>query len=241
MIDKLTNKAIQKSFKKTKVDIDFQIVDCQSTQSYAKGISVAVDTVIITKEQKKGIGRLGRKFISVEGGCYFTLIKKGISKNILATIPIVSVAIATVLGGYGIKADIKWPNDILVNGKKICGILCSTSGENTCIGIGINVFNDIEEIQDIATSLYSEGVLTKTRADVIAEILYEFYQLSQTDFSIVQEKYKKRLNIIGQSIKVVQADKEIEGTVEGISEEGFLIVNSGNEKTKVVYGDITIN
>lgn len=240
MIDILSKREIRKALQKNKLDLDFYILKSLSTQNYAKECFVTKDTIIIAKKQNDGIGRMERKFISKRGGCYFTLIKKNCNGNILNTIPIVSVAIATVLENYGLDAKIKWPNDILVGNKKICGILCNAREDTILLGIGLNVDNDLSSLKDIATSLYLQGIKRKKRAEIIADILQTFYFYTQQDFSIIMDIYEKRLNIQNKCVQVVQGGKELEGVVEGIDENGFLIIKIGEKKEKIMYGDISI-
>lgn len=233
---------LKKELKESGLNIAAIFADCKSTQKYAHDISVAKDTVILALEQKEGIGRLNRKFISRNGGCYFSLVLPNKrEKNVLHFVPVISVAIATVINSLGLKAEVKWPNDILVNGKKICGILCSSHYDKIIIGAGINVFNDISDVAEVATSLYLEGVKNVTRAEIIAKVLKQFYDLVQIDFEVLNKNYKQFLNIKGKDITVTQNGDTIKGRVEGINKDGFLKIKNKNGEMIVMSGDITIN
>lgn len=225
------------------VKVALELIDCASTQKHAYNVSVAKDTIIVAKEQTEGMGRLNRKFLSKEGGCYFSLIiPKKNDDNILHYIPVVSVAIATVLNNYGLKAVIKWPNDIMVNGKKICGILCSSHYDKTIIGMGINIFNDLSEISDIATSFFKEGIINVTRAEVIASVLKNVYALLEYDFEKLNKIYQRFLYIKDKDITVKQNNGAVlKGRVVGISKDGFLKLKNDSGEITVMYGDITVN
>lgn len=238
--DVLDSDTLKETLRKSGVDIASEIVECASTQQYAKTNSVAIDTVFVAVSQSQGKGRLNRRFVSLEGGCYFTLVTALDGECPLSYVPLVSVAVATVMTGYGADAHIKWPNDILANGKKICGILSSADAERAYLGIGINVFNDLSGISDIAVSLYDIGARSITRAQVIADVLKKFYILRKREFSEILNLYKKYLNIYGKKIIVTQGEKSVEGTVGGISPEGFLLLENAEGVNIVMNGDITV-
>lgn len=240
--DILNQYTLSAELSRNKLGIGCQVVECLSTQKYSSGISVAQDTVIVALEQKGGIGRLDRRFISAIGGCYFSLIAKK-NKNFanLQYIPMISVAIATIIGEYGVSVQIKWPNDILVNGRKICGILCSSHNDKVIIGVGINVYNDLSEIADIATSLALEGVSGVNRASLITKVLAKFYEFTQEDFETIRLRYNNYLNILDKTVTVYQLKDRIEGKVIGIDKNGFLLIQDKHCLNTVCHGDIVVN
>ncbi len=240
-IDALDSNTLKASLEKNGVGIASAVVECSSTQQYARNSHVERDTVFASISQSEGKGRLGRKFISAEGGCYFTLVTEVGNRSPLSFVPLVSVAVATVMTNYAIDAQIKWPNDILVNGKKICGILSNADDKYVYLGVGINVFNDLSAIADIAVSLYDIGVRNITRAQIIADVLKEFYTLKERSFSDILDIYKKYLNIYGKKIVVNQGAKNLEGIVCGISPEGFLLLENNEGINVIMNGDITFS
>lgn len=165
----------------------------------------AVDgTLIIANEQTKGKGRLGRRFSSPSGeGIYFSLLVMPDLE--LSHIPqmtiIAAMAVAKALNSLdGISVSIKWPNDIILDSKKVVGILTECTGNNVIIGIGINVNNKNfpDELKEHATSLYLTTGHTYNREELVADVMKHFNQyyqllLSTKDLSPVQEEYNKML------------------------------------------------
>src|SRR3989339_902482 len=124
-----------------------------STQDHARSIAsqAAEGTVIVAKQQTQGRGKPGSRWVSPDGGLYFSLIlkpQKDISDLLLITRLTAQVVIA-LLSSYGIDAQMKLPNDVLVDNKKICGILTEKTKEALIIGVGINV-NIIEFLKDLS-------------------------------------------------------------------------------------------
>ena len=132
-----------------------------STNTYLKNLKKPKeDTLIIAKKQTGGRGTKGRSFICEEGGVYMSLLKlyPCKAKDSFSIMMNSAVAVVKTLSAFDIKAKIKWPNDIIVNGKKICGILIENVFEGdevarSIVGIGLNVNNPLaSEIKDIAIS-----------------------------------------------------------------------------------------
>ncbi len=239
--DILDDGVLNAALQKIDIDICASVVKCASTQDYAKSADCGnKDHLYVAVSQSEGRGRLDRKFVSHEGGCYFTLVTALEEKPPLSFVPLISVATATVLAQYGLDAKIKWPNDIFLEGKKICGILSYTDSKKVYLGVGINVFNDLSELTDIATSLYLEGVRNKTRAEVIADVLKEFYKLCKAEFDEVMSAYRKYLNILGKKVVVARGKDSIEGIVTGISREGALLVDTSVGTVDIFSGDVTV-
>ena len=166
--------------------IHFETID--STNDYAKKIALkeVEGTVIISEEQTKGRGRLKRQWHSkYKEGIWMSIILKPdiIPKKSSFITLIAGASIVNVLNKLGVKAFIKWPNDIIINNKKIAGILTELSTEidkinYIILGIGINVKTTefSQEISKIATSLYKEGYKI-SRVDIITNIITEFENL----------------------------------------------------------------
>lgn len=169
------------------------------------------DTVVIAKVQKKGRGTKGRSFSSQKGGVYMSCLhfynafpsEKAfeINKNI-------AVAVVKTLLSFGAEAGIKWPNDIYVNGKKICGMLinnvfCGDYVDYTILGIGINVNNEIpEDLKDIAISLKQILGRNVDEKSVVATLLYNLQNPEKVDL------YARYSMILGKKVKVVPLDGE---------------------------------
>ena len=159
-----------------------------STNDYAKeiGNKVSGGTLIISEQQTKGKGRLGRVWKSKSGdGIWMSLIIKPKIEPYKAPFLtlVAGASVVKALSNLGVEASIKWPNDIIVHNKKICGILTELSAEMervnyVVIGIGINIktIDFPDEIKEKATSLYKEGYKL-SRVDIVRQFCIEFEKL----------------------------------------------------------------
>lgn len=214
--------------------------------------------VVIADSQTHGKGRLGRKWLSPPGvNLYFTVLLKppfSPPEAQLATLA-AAVAVATAVREFaGIKAEIKWPNDILVNGKKTGGILLEMktgrSGINIlCIGIGINVNMSMDElpedIRSLSTSLKTESGSHIDRAEFLGCILAEMertYKILLNDDKRALINEWIHLNCtVGNKVTVKCHDKVVTGTAEGINDYGELIVRLSSGRLETLSaGDVTI-
>jgi BirA family biotin operon repressor/biotin-[acetyl-CoA-carboxylase] ligase len=215
-------------------------------------------TSVIADSQREGKGRLGRSWHSPRGANIYTsvILRPQMESSEISRIPIMAgVAVAEVMDAFcpG-KISLKWPNDVLLNEKKVCGILSTakiTAGKIDFIvlGIGINVNMSgnqfSEEIRDSATSLFVETRREFPREDLIIS-LYEnlekwYKQLTQKGFGAIKENWLNLAPMIGQMVQVVFKDETIRGKAAGIDDDGSLIlVDEANKEIKVMAGDATI-
>jgi BirA family biotin operon repressor/biotin-[acetyl-CoA-carboxylase] ligase len=155
----------------------------------------------------------------------------------------------------GLDVKIKWPNDIVVNGKKLCGILTEMSAEgdeikNVIVGIGINANLDREdfgeEVSAIATSIKIEKNSESSRREKAAAVLNEFeavYKAFIVSGSIKSflEDYKARSIVLGKEIRVISRKEEVTGTAIDISEDGHLVVRYGDGTTReIISGEVSV-
>jgi BirA family biotin operon repressor/biotin-[acetyl-CoA-carboxylase] ligase len=152
----------------------------------------------------------------------------------------------------GMKAMIKWPNDIVVNGRKVCGILTEMSAQfdyvnHIVVGIGINVHNASfpEELKDIATSLYIESGQYFNRAAIVEEILEQFERyygifLETEDLSHLLNEYNSRLLNMHQIVKVLDPKEPFEGKAMGITARGELMVDTWESRRLVSSGEVSV-
>lgn len=228
-----------------------------STNDYAKSIADNADdgTVIISEEQTKGKGRLGRSWKSnISEGVWMSMIlKPNISPYEAPFLTLIAGAsIAKALNKLGINASIKWPNDVIVNNKKVCGILTELSTEiqrinNIVLGIGINVktMEFDSEIAGVATSLHREGFRV-SRVDLVKNILSEF-EILYLDYIINKSKdmtldiCRKYSAVIGNEIYILKNDsKELVECID-ISEDGNLVIKTKDGVTKEIFsGEVSI-
>lgn len=233
-----------------------------STNLYAKRIAEGgfLDgTVIMADEQLNGRGRMGRNWVSPKGkGIWMTIMLKpkinpaDASKVTLLAACAVCKAIEEV---SGLNTRIKWPNDIVLNGKKLCGILTEMSAEideinYLIIGIGVNVNIDMDdfpkELQDIATSIKIEkgqGVMRKELAAAIINSFERYYNGFIKTGSIRDyiSEYKERSAVLGKEVRVTSSSLELQGTVVDISEEGQLLLELYDGSIKeIISGEVSV-
>lgn len=218
-----------------------------STQSVAqdlaeKGIEEAL---VVSEIQKNGRGRRNRSWQSSRGGLWFTLIlrpneppSKASFLNIIAGLS-VAKAIEDILD---IHASLKWPNDVLLDEKKVCGILSEMKGEvdhldYVLLGVGLNVNNNVSV--EGSTSLSEIKSKRINRTVLLKAIIRNFEDLMDEDRSRVVDSWESRSSTIGKRVEVQKVDGNYDGLAEGIDENGALIVTKDNgEKESVLSGDV---
>lgn len=231
-----------------------------STNKMAKDIAYSEEegVVLVAEEQVLGRGRLGRAWESPKKkGIYFSIIlKPQVPPSKIAKLTLIgAAAVSLALDEMGIDSQIKWPNDIVINGKKICGILTEMSSELNMInyvvlGIGINVNLEEEEIsEDIrhkATSLKIESKNEVDRKRLLGTVLNKFeelYILFKDDGEISQalEVCRNKSAVIGKEILVVNGASKRLGKAIDIDEEGELLVEFDDATIETVFsGEISI-
>lgn len=235
--------------------IHFDTID--STNNYAKIIANDKEngTIIISEEQVSGRGRLGKQWHSKKyDGIWMSIIlKPNISPMDAPFITLIAGAsIVKGLNNLGIKASIKWPNDIIINGKKICGILTELSAEiervnYIVVGIGINVktLDFPDDIVNIATSIKKEGY-NISRVDIIRNIISEFEKvyidyIDNNDKTKTLEICRTHSAVIGHYIYTIRNNEKEKVKCIDINENGNLVVEDekGNIK-EIISGEVSI-
>ncbi len=230
----------------------------ESTNELAKKLAydgAADGTIVIAEEQTGGKGRLARNFFSPkEKGLWFSVILRPqcLPKDAPKFTLMAAVAVARAMEKFNLRAGIKWPNDILFDGKKLVGILTEMSAEighvnYIVIGIGINVNVRREEfpadIREIATSLSEMAGKNLNRVEFFRAVLEELDKLYiENNFDEVFKIWRKYNITLGEKVTVLSAESgEIfTGLAVDIDAEGALIVDSGGEKKIVYAGDVSI-
>lgn len=211
--------------------------------------------VVIAEEQTAGKGRLGRSWKSAPGGIYFSILLR--PELAPADVPGITLAVGlavclAIREFTGCEAMIKWPNDIIIGRKKICGILTEMAAQTdmvdyVVVGAGINVNNKsfAPEISQKATSLYIETggelELSKLMQSVLKHI-DERIGSYLTSVSIDDAKlYKSLCATIGRNVSLERGDKKIEGTATDITFDGKLIITLADGSTlEVGSGEVTV-
>lgn len=230
-----------------------------STNEYAKKLAndnVEEGVIVISDSQTNGKGRLNRNWISNKGdGIFLSLILR-------PNIELFSVTQITLLAGIcvcnairmctNLDAKIKWPNDIIINNKKVCGILTEVSAQidkvsYVILGIGINVNNESfnESIKNKATSIFLELGNKLERQKIIGYFLKEFENRyfkykKEKNFLIFLDEYKNLCINIGKEVKVIYYNKEIKGVVLDISPLGEIILKIEKEILKIASGEVSL-
>lgn len=231
-----------------------------STNIKAKEIAIKEPegTLIIAEEQTKGKGRLGRDWISPKGkGIWMSMIlKPKVDPTEVAKITLIgAAAVHEGLADINIDSLIKWPNDIIIQGKKVCGILTEMSCElnriNYCVmGIGINVNLDkgdfCEELENKAISLKSIIGEKIDRKILLAHILNHFERLyipfkEKGDISKAIEISRKNSILIGKEVRIIKGETERMGKALDIDDEGQLIIEFKDGSIEAIFsGEVSI-
>ena len=229
--------------------------ETDSTNEQAKKIAknATEGTVVLANIQTKGKGRRGREFESQKGGIYFSLILK--PDVAIEEVPFITqltaCSIYKALSEMGVDISIKWPNDIILNNKKLCGILCEMSCEidylNYVIaGIGINVKKvDFEDnIGKIATSLEHEGYDLDNLElfwNILKHFEYFYKQYVMQDYNEMLDILRKNSYIINKEIDILTSNEVKKATAKDIDEKGYLVVEYENGDTRHInYGEVSI-
>lgn len=209
-------------------------------------------TVVVSESQTKGRGRLGRSWVSPKGkGVYMSIIlRPDLFPSSVAQLTLLS-AIAlceAVQRVSGLQPQIKWPNDLLIDNKKLAGILTELSAEMdrirfVVVGIGVNVNTAPTMLPSHATSLKAQTNQTISRIQLIQEILLrmeEWYtQLKSKGFAPVQERWKKLSLTLGKRIRIHDSYGDIEGQAVDLDKDGGLIIREDSGiLVKRMSGDV---
>lgn len=202
-------------------------------------------TIVVAERQSGGKGRLGRQWLSPPGGIYCSLIlRPRISPAHAArTALMVSVAVAQAIRKVlGLPAELKWPNDVLIQGRKVCGVLAEMQAEADAVdfvvlGMGINVNTSVSEAR--ATSLREELGRQVSRSHVLEAILSEVEALEGLlGTQELLEKWKSLSATLNRSVRIVGLGEEIEGEAVDVGSGGELIVRGRDGLLRsVVAGD----
>ena len=210
-------------------------------------------SVVVAEEQISGRGRFGRKWVSTPGEdlTFSIVLYPGIWAVARLTIA-AAVVVARVLSrGYGLKPGIKWPNDVRVNGKKICGILVETAFQDdqvryALIGIGININQSPDNLDGETvpqtTSIAHEVGHKIEREEVLESVLLElsYVYSSLEEWGTVWSDWQKAMEHLGENIKVLWGDRVEEGIAEGVDNDGNLLMRrKDGSVVSLAAGDVS--
>lgn len=233
--------------------------DLASTNSALRSLAiqgVEEGTVVIAHMQSKGRGRFDRVWQSPKGGVYLSLLlrpKAPVEKTSLLAF-VVALAVTQTVRSYSVPAHIKWPNDVLVNGKKIAGILLESETSGTrasyvIVGIGVNLNTSLAQlsvdVRQHSTSLRKEHGSMIEYYEFLNTLFLQFdryYHLfSAGKFEQIIDEWKKHSDTLGKSIRLETTSDIIQGTAVDVDRSGFLLVKTREGKTiRVTSGDCTV-
>ena len=230
-----------------------------STNTLAMGLAAdgaPEGTVVIAETQTSGRGRLGRKWISPKGNLYLSVVLRPnipIHKAPLITLTGAVAVASAIRTTCGLEAGIKWPNDILIAGKKVCGLLTEMSAEqdrirHIVLGIGVDVNMEMGElppdVRSLSTTLAEEAGKKINRTALFHQVLRDlehWYQKFLGNEGDVLNEWKKLNMTIGNRITVNGAGEVLAGLAQGVDSDGRLIVRLDNGTIRTLAaGDVTI-
>lgn len=214
-------------------------------------------TLIWAKSQSAGRGRRGRAWEAMEGNLFLSLVLRPEVPAIEATQLgyVASLAIYDTIGELcppGYEAHCKWPNDVLLNGKKFSGILLEASGNPSghldwlVVGVGINVAKHPDGMEFPATSFHAEGATAITREEALVSFSRNFLAWTRRwldeGFGIVRENWLWRAKGLNESINVRLENETLSGIFAGIDETGALLLRQetpeGETTRTITVGDV---
>lgn len=237
--------------------------EIDSTQNYALQISNNTNengAIIIAEKQTHGKGRLNRKWYSPEGGIWLSVIIHPELQISDATIIPLAASLAlceSIKKVHKIKTDVKWPNDITIDDKKVAGMLIDTSiqgnkVENLVLGIGINFAVNIQQIEKRlkkspnfygVTSLFPEKN-SPSKIELLVQFLLELEKVINSlikgkNAQIIRD-WSKHTNMFGKAISVNTGNGKISGIAKKIDSDGALIIKTGTKNKRIFVGDVTL-
>lgn len=214
--------------------------------------------VVFAESQTQGRGRLGRRWVSPAGkGLWFSVLLRPKLRPQEATQ--LTVAAATALARAiqrqtNLVPDIKWPNDLLLRGRKVAGILTELSAEmdrvnHVILGIGLDVNLVAEDfppdVRKIATSLKIESEAAVDRAALAAAILQEldrdYARVCDGGFAELADQWESRCTTLGRNVSVLIGDRQVRGRAEALDDDGTLLVRTEHGRIeRIIGGDVTV-
>lgn len=211
-------------------------------------------TVVIADVQTAGRGRLGRPWLSPWGSLAMSVILKPSLDCVPGMVMIASLAVLKAIEKMaGLTCAIKWPNDVLIGGKKVCGILIESETaanqvNHVILGIGVNINFEpsvYPEISEIATSISHELGREVDREEFTCTLLCElerlYLGLRTGDYVSVYKQWRKRLETLGKLVTVKGGQHVEKGRAEDVSEKGSLLLRRADGSLiEIMAGDVTI-
>lgn len=220
-----------------------ELEEVDSTNNFCKRYQDFEDITVTAARQSGGRGTKGRSFSSEEGGLYVSVMrfyKNFPAENAFKIMLNACVAVCKTLENFGVFPVIRWANDVLVNGRKICGTLIENTFSGayitrSIVGIGINVNNTIPAgLKEIATSLSAE-LKKELNLTAVKETL-----LRNLEKNYLIDDYKKYINWLGKEVTLKLGEESKTATALDIAEDGRLIVETDGEIKKISSAEVSL-
>lgn len=212
--------------------------------------------VVLAEEQTHGRGRMARTWVGEKGQTlmFSLVLRPPIRPTDAAKIPLIAgLALSRAVEQQtGLDARVKWPNDVLIGNRKLCGVLTEMTAEWDRVefivcGIGINVNQRAfpKEIENIATSLYLQTGQEQARGHLLLAFLTEFFMyydmwVKRGDFTKIVTAYTKRSMLLGEEVVIDLYGKKMAGTCIGFDRDGCLVIERDGKRKRIVAGDISV-
>ena len=239
----MTLEGIKSLLKKNKFDFHF-LNEVDSTMSKIKNLSSENNICLMANKQNQGIGRRGTKWISPKGNVYISLLLKNIldvNNHFFNTAYTSNIICEVIEKICKVETKIKWPNDIIINDKKICGIISEIYNKNNQMlintGFGINIISS-PEVNDYETTFVNEYNMNINNITFVYNLMEEYLlnlNLLKNNSDIIMKKYKSRLKFLKENIKLKLDNNNIkEGILYDLNYDGSILFKS-NSGYKNIY------
>lgn len=208
-------------------------------------------TVLLTGDQRSGRGRKGRDWYSSrDGSIVFSLLVRPSGETYTLTALLALSTAGSIERNFpGTTVDLKWPNDLYIDGRKVAGILAENSGGDVILGMGIDVNDDPSdfpgEIAETATSLRITTGKVLDRGKLLADILVDFAEhysrWEREGFAVFRFDMQHRLMWIGENVILEDGAGRHRGIFEGVTDRGFLTISDGEGETVYPSGDLSLD
>lgn len=219
-----------------------ELDEIDSTNEFCKRFDFKEDVIVTAERQIKGKGTNGRSFSSEEGGLYVSVMRRYKDFDYSKTFSIMinaCVAVCRTVKHFGLTPNIKWANDVLIDGKKVCGTLIENrfAGNEliSIVGIGLNVNNVLPpELDGIATTMGAEKgkkISLKRVRNTLIKNLKKNYTVSD---------YKRYVDWFGREIYLDRSGSRVDAVALDVDEEGLLVCNVGGEIKKISSAEMSL-
>lgn len=218
--------------------------ETESTNTYLKSMPALPEgQCVIARRQSGGRGRMGRSFSSPEGGVYLSLLYR-FSAPPMAFTACAALAVRRAISAVcGLEAGIKWVNDLIISGKKVCGILAELHGDALILGVGINVNACPADLPN-ATSLAQAAGREFEVAELAAAVIMELDALAGAYpqcSARCREEYASACLNIGREVMLIHGERSINAFAEGIDEDfSLLLRHSDGRRESVFFGEVSL-